>query len=121
MTMSFRAKVYDIVRQIPAGRVCGYGGVAALCGSPRAARQVGYALAALRPVDGVHGVAEDPRGRAVPWQRVLRTTGHIAFAGDPVRGPLQQRLLEEEGIVFEQDRANMKRFRWAPSVEELER
>ena len=118
--MSFRAKVYDMVCQIPAGRVCGYGDIAALCGSPRAARQVGYALAALRSVDVAHGVAEDPRGRAVPWQRVLRTTGHIAFAGDPVRGPLQRRLLEEEGIVFEQDRANMERFRWAPSVEELD-
>lgn len=118
--MSFRAKVYDMVCQIPAGRVCGYGDVAALCGSPRAARQVGYALAALNPTDVAEGVAVDPQGRAVPWQRVLRTTGHIAFAGDPVRGPLQQRLLEEEGIVFEDERTDMKQFRWRPTVEELE-
>lgn len=118
--MSFRAKVYDMVCQIPAGRLCGYGDVAVLCGSPRAARQVGYALAALKTADAAAGEAVDPQGRAVPWQRVLRTTGHIAFAGDPIRGPLQQRLLEEEGIVFEDGRADMKRFRWRPSLEELE-
>lgn len=117
--MNFRAKVYDMVCRIPAGRVCGYGDVAALCGSPRAARQVGYALAALKPADVAAGVAVDPQGRAVPWQRVLRTTGHIAFAGDVLRGPLQQRLLEEEGVTFEADRVDMKRFRWRPSVEEL--
>lgn len=117
--MSFRAKVYDRVCQIPPGRVCSYGDVAALCGSPRAARQVGYALAALQPVDVSEGLAVDPEGRAVPWQRVIRSTGHIAFAGDPVRGPLQQRLLEEEGIAFEDARVDMKRFRWRPTVEDL--
>jgi alkylated DNA nucleotide flippase Atl1 len=37
----FREKVYAIVAQIPKGRVMTYGQIAALCGSPRAARIVG--------------------------------------------------------------------------------
>ena len=48
----------------------------------------------------------------MPWQRVILSTGAIAFKGDPVRGPLQRRLLEDEGAVFHGDRAPMKEFRW---------
>ena len=45
--MSFRKRVYALVQTIPYGKVAGYGHVAAALGSPRAARQVGFALAAL--------------------------------------------------------------------------
>ena len=45
--MSFREEVYALVTQIPSGRVSTYGDVAAALGSPRAARQVGFALARL--------------------------------------------------------------------------
>lgn len=111
--MNFRERVYDVVRRIPEGRVLAYGDVAAAAGSPRAARQVGYALAALS--DG----GRDKQGLAVPWQRVIRTTGHIAFQGDVVRGPLQRRMLEDEGVEFEGDRVPMARFRWQPDLEDL--
>ena len=111
--MNFRERVYDIVRRIPEGCVLAYGDVAAAAGSPRAARQVGYALAAL------DGGGCDKDGVSVPWQRVIRTTGHIAFQGDVVRGPLQRRLLEDEGVEFDGDRVPMARFRWQPDLEDL--
>lgn len=38
--------IYEIVRQIPKGRVCTYGGIARLAGNPRWARIVGYAMRA---------------------------------------------------------------------------
>ncbi|MGO2112495.1 MAG: MGMT family protein, partial [Pseudoclavibacter sp.] len=41
----------DEVRRVPAGRVATYGTIAALAGSPRAARQVGYALASISADD----------------------------------------------------------------------
>ena len=44
----FYRKVYAVVRQIPAGQVTSYGRVAAMIGHPGAARQVGYAMSALR-------------------------------------------------------------------------
>lgn len=103
--MGFRARVYDVVRGIPAGRVMGYGHVGAVLGSPRLARQVGFALAALP-------VTED-----VPWHRVLRSSGHIAFQGSPVRGAMQRRLLEDEGVVFEGEHVSMERFGWVPSTD----
>jgi methylated-DNA-protein-cysteine methyltransferase-like protein len=101
--VGFRARVYAVVAGIPAGRVMGYGHVAAALGSPGLARQVGWALAAL------------PLARTdVPWQRVIRSSGGLAFQGDPARGALQRSLLAAEGVDFEGDRVPMARFAWTP-------
>lgn len=108
--LGFRAAVYAMVRLIPAGQVLGYGHVAALLGSPRAARQVGYALAALSPD------AADPHGEApVPWWRVIRSDGSIAQAGDPARPLHQRRLLQDEGVPVEGERVSMERHQWRPA------
>jgi methylated-DNA-protein-cysteine methyltransferase-like protein len=96
---------YRVVRRIPRGRVATYGEVALVAGKPRAARQVGYALAALR------GAAHD-----VPWQRVLgaRPRGHAGISLlDPVGAAIQRRLLEAEGIEFDaRERIDLARFGW---------
>jgi methylated-DNA-protein-cysteine methyltransferase-like protein len=84
----FRARVYAAVKRVPKGAVTTYGDVAGALGSRRVARQVGFALAAL----------DDD---SVPWQRVINASGRISFRGDPVRGTAQQRLLEREGIAFD--------------------
>ncbi len=84
---------YRVIRRIPRGRVATYGQVAALAGRPGAARQVGYALAALRGA----------RHR-VPWQRVLaaRPRGHAAVSIlDPMGAAVQRALLEREGVRFD--------------------
>ena len=104
--MNFRQRVYVLVRRIPEGKVLGYGDVAAALGSPRAARQVGYALAALKDED-------------VPWHRVLRKSGDIAKGGEPGRAPLQRVLLEAEGVAFVGDRVDMTVHRWQPEAEAL--
>lgn len=99
------AEYYRIVRRVPRGRVTTYGGVALVAGKPRAARQVGYALAALR------GAKHD-----VPWQRVLggRPRGKAVISIlDPVGAAVQRRLLEEEGIRFDESgRVDLGRFGW---------
>lgn len=95
-------RVWALVEAIPPGRVMAYGHVAAALGHPRMARQVGWALAAL------------PAGTAVPWQRVLRSSGSLAFAGSPERAMRQRFLLEAEGVVFDGDRVDLARFGWRP-------
>lgn len=85
---SFRARVLALVAQIPAGQVATYGQIAALAGSPRAARQVGGVLSALPP------------DTAVPWQRVINRQGSLSTWRKGC-GELQQALLEAEGIVFD--------------------
>ena len=99
---AFAQKVYEVVRMIPYGRVTTYSAVATLVFSPRAARAVGQALRA-----GLW--SPDP----VPWQRVINAQGRISFRGDLVRAELQQKLLEEEGVEFDDsDRVDLDRFGW---------
>jgi methylated-DNA-protein-cysteine methyltransferase-like protein len=96
------------VRQVPPGRVTTYGAVAAFAGQPRAARQVGYAMAALKETG--------PNGD-VPWQRVLgaasRERARVSIR-DPDGGEVQRAMLEAEGVVFDAlGRVELARFGWA--------
>ncbi len=106
-TVSWWVQFYRVVRKIPRGRVCTYGVVAALAGRPRAARHVGFALAALKD-EGVH--------RDVPWHRVLgsRPRNRAAITiKDPVGGAVQRALLEKERVVFDaRGNIDLARFGW---------
>lgn len=100
-------KFWDVVAEVPEGRVVTYGQVAALAGLPRHARQVGYALHAL------------PRGADVPWQRVVNARGEISLRAEPGREGLQQAILESEGVAFNTaGRIDLRRFRWEPDQED---
>jgi methylated-DNA-protein-cysteine methyltransferase-like protein len=96
---------YRIIRRIPRGRVATYSQVALLAGRPRAARHVGFALAAL------HGTRH-----RVPWQRVLGRRS-ARWAGIAIRDPIgasaQRELLEREGVLLDdRGRVSLERFGW---------
>ncbi len=100
---SFFEQVYAVVRQIPPGKVASYGQVAALLGHPRAARTVGWALAALRE-------NEEP---GVPWQRVINAQGRVSIRNLEHAPEEQQLLLEAEGVEFdEHGKVDWKRYGW---------
>ncbi len=109
---SFFDQVYAVVRQIPPGQVASYGQVAALLGHPRAARTVGWALAALREGDGPD----------VPWQRVINSQGRVSIRNMEHAPEEQQLLLEAEGVAFNaHGYIDWQRFGWAGlSAVELE-
>ena len=95
--------IYDVVRQIPEGKVATYGDIAALAGLPDHARLVGYALHAL------------PIYTDVPWHRVINAQGKISLGRADIGSDLQQRrLLEDEGVVFLNGRVDLKVYRWRP-------
>ncbi len=97
-------EIYALVRQIPPGKVATYGQIAALVGGCTA-RMVGYAMAAT------------PESSGVPWQRVINYKGKISPHGFGYGSALQRVLLEEEGIVFdEQERIDMQRFGWLTAL-----
>ena len=99
----FFEEVYTIVAQIPTGKVASYGQIAAILGSPGAARTVGWALHSL------------PRGRDIPWHRVINAAGRISFNSRGVEANLQRTLLESEGVVFDiSGKVDMERFQWWP-------
>lgn len=84
----FAEQVYGYVAMIPSGRVMTYGQLAALVGSPRAARQVG-GVAHFGPEE-------------LPWHRVVNKQGRLA-AGFHGGRMAQAQLLAREGIEIEGD------------------
>ena len=94
--------IYDLVRQIPPGKVATYGQIARLLGKPNHARQVGYALFRLSP---------DPD---IPWHRVVNAEGKISQT--PARmgsDDLQKILLTNEAVHFDHaDRIDLRQYQW---------
>ena len=103
--LNFYQQVYEIVKQIPFGKVTNYGHIALLLGKPRAARAVGYALTALKKDQEQH----------VPWQRVIAKDGRIPFRGDLLRASLQKKILISEGLVFDaSEKIDLNKQGWFP-------
>lgn len=102
MDEGFFERAYDVVRQIPLGRVATYGQIAAMMGEPRKARYVGFAMHASPGVAG-----------GVPCHRVVFADGSLA-PGFAFGGPDAQRaILVEEGVTFAPSgRVDMRRCRW---------
>ena len=95
--------IYAWVRRVPEGKVATYGQIAGLAGKCTA-RQVGYAMAALRD------------GSGVPWHRIINSQGKISLRTVSEGHRLQRILLEAEGIVFSgDDRIDMGEYRWTAS------
>lgn len=96
--------VYQVVRQIPKGKVATYGQIARLLGLPNHARHVGFALSCL---------AQDS---TVPWHRVVNAKGetHPRHGGQPSR---QRQRLVAEGVIFNKNqRIPLKQFQWAAEL-----
>jgi len=103
---SFFQKVYQVVRQIPEGRVTSYGAIAKYLGAARSARMVGWAMNASHQDDTI------PAHRVVNRQGLL--TGKHHFGGTN----LMQQLLENEGVVIHSNQIqNFKDCFWDPQHE----
>jgi len=105
MYKNFFETVYEIVKQIPAGKATSYGQVALLSGKPNTARAVGYALKAI-PLN---------RHYEIPWHRVINTKGYISIRNIPNAHSIQRNLLEKEGIIFCEDgKIDLSKYGWFP-------
>jgi len=103
---SFFSDVYEIVRQIPYGRVTSYGAIAAFLGIRGSARMVGWAMNASHTQ-----VTDVPAHRVVNRNGVL--TGKHHFGGPDV----MKELLENEGISITNDKIDrFKELFWDPAV-----
>lgn len=102
---SFFSLVYDIVRQIPRGRVTSYGAIAACLGTKMSARMVGWAM------NGAHDISPKiPAHRVVNRNGLL--TGKFHF-GDPME--MQRRLEKEKIKVVDDQIVDFKKVFWDPS------
>lgn len=98
------ARIIGLIGRIPRGKVASYGQIAALAGAPNGARQVARLL---HSSSGKH---------RLPWHRVVNSQGRISLP--PGGGlELQKKLLEAEGIRFEEGRIDVNRFGWRPVLD----
>lgn len=105
--ISFFEKVYEVVKQIPYGRVTSYGAVANYLGAKGSARMVGWAM--NKSLCAENNI---PAHRVVNRAGVL--TGKIHFGGSE----LMRQLLEDEGIEIEDDTiVGFEQCFWDPIVE----
>jgi methylated-DNA-protein-cysteine methyltransferase-like protein len=99
----YRERVYRIVRRIPSGRVMTYGQIAELLGEGYTPRTVGFVM------------HSSPDG--TPWHRVINAQGACSTGRLVLPHDKQQRLLEQEGVVFDKNgRCDLQQFLFIPKV-----
>ena len=107
MDDSFFNRVYEVVKEIPFGRVTSYGAIAAFLGAQMSARMVGWAMNASH-------TAADP----VPAHRVVNRNGLLTGKHHFGAPNLMEQLLESEGIHVENDKIiDFEKYFWDPMLE----
>lgn len=98
----YQKRVYEIVAQIPVGKVMTYGQIAEILGAGYTPRTVGYTMHAADT-------------ETVPWQRVINSQGACSTGRITAPVNLQQKMLEDEGVKFnEKGRCDLNVYRWLP-------
>lgn len=102
MDRDLQERIYSTLNAIPTGKVISYGQLAKLAQLPNGARQVGRILGQL------------PKDTALPWHRVLRANGQIAFSPGTTAFHRQKTRLESEEIVVHNGKIKLSVFGWNP-------
>ena len=102
---NFYSKVYDIVKQIPIGKVTSYGAIAEAIGLRSSARMVGWALNAAKEQTDI------------PFHRVVNRNGDLTGQRFFATPTLMRELLESEGVSFIGDAVDMSKHLWKPLEE----
>lgn len=98
--------VYQVVREIPTGRVCSYGAIAHYLGLKSGARMVGYAM------NAAHALPD------VPAHRVVNRNGLLTGKHHFVTPDRMEQLLLAEGVKVEKDQVmDFERCFWDPEKE----
>jgi len=103
----YKEIIYDRVAYVPEGKVVTYGQLAE--GLPGiTSRMAGFAL------------SKTPENIDIPWHRVVNSRGKISIRGDGDNEQIQQKLLEQEGIVFNHlGIINLKQYKWQPTWQSI--
>ncbi|MCI6721875.1 MGMT family protein, partial [Treponema porcinum] len=106
-------KIYDIVRQIPAGKVATYGTVAELAGNRRWAQAVGNALHRNPAPFSLDG--DNSSNALIPCHRVVSADGRLAvnFGAGGIQA--QAALLERENVRVVMNTVDLELYAWNPA------
>lgn len=111
---AYYAQVWDLVRQVPVGKVVTYGQIAKMLPPPQGVELEAYAAFGPRWVGGAMANCPDD----VPWQRVINSQGKISQRPGARK---QKELLLEEGLIFdEKERIDLKKYGWGGNFDDIE-
>ncbi len=99
--MTFKNKVYKLVKKIPRGKVATYGQIAKLTGKPGAARAVGVLL-------------KNNPYISVPCHRVVGAKGELVGYSRREGIKSKKQILENEGVFFKSGRVDLEKSGWKP-------
>ena len=118
---TFFETVWEIVREIPAGAVSSYGQIASMI--PPDEDMAPARMKRLAPRWVGTALRKTPRGKSIPWHRVINSRGTISFPPDSPQADEQRRLLEAEGVEFDsRGKVDLRRFAWmGPEADFLRR
>ena len=102
---AYYEQVWNLVRQIPPGKVASYGQIALLIPPPPGVEFDSYKAFSPRWVGGAMAACPDD----VPWQRVINSQGKISKRPGAEK---QRGRREEEGVVFVKDKVDFKKYGW---------
>jgi methylated-DNA-protein-cysteine methyltransferase related protein len=110
---TYNAIVWEIVRQIPSGKVSTYGQIASMIPPPDDADPASYDRLSPRWVGNAMNAVSGVEEHEIPWQRVINSKGMISLP-EGSRAALEQRTrLEAEGVVFDsQERVDFEVYGW---------
>jgi methylated-DNA-protein-cysteine methyltransferase-like protein len=108
---AYYEQVWNLVRQIPPGKVASYGQIALMIPPPSGIEFDSYKAFSPRWVGGAMAACPDD----VPWQRVINSQGKISERSGAER---QRKLLEAEGVEFVKDKVDMRKYGWKGPGEE---
>ncbi|OQX63290.1 MAG: hypothetical protein B5M51_05160 [Anaerolinea sp. 4484_236] len=104
--IDYNIQVWEVVRQIPHGKVSSYGRIAAMIPPPKDMDSKSYHTFGARWVGGAMAKCPDD----VSWWRVVNAQGKISARPS---APRQRELLEAEGVVFdEREKIDLKIYLW---------
>ena len=108
---SFFETVWEIVRQIPPGKVSTYGQIASMI--PPEDDMDPIRMKNLAPRWVGTALRKTPRGKSIPWHRVINSQGKISFPNGSAQANDQRQLLEFEGVIFDhRDKVNFALVGW---------
>lgn len=103
---SFFSKIYDVVREIPSGKVTTYGAIAKHIGSPQSARMVGWALNKSQNISPF-----------VPAHRVVNRKGMLSGKNHFGGQHIMDNLLKSEGITIKNNSiVDFEKCLWDPGA-----
>lgn len=110
--MPFFRKVWDIVRQVPHGRVTTFGQIASMLPAPPGIEPNDYDKLGPRWVGDAMNAVSRVDEPTVPWHRVINSQGRVSLPEESISAAQQRARLKSEGVMDTREQVDLNRFGW---------